>query len=56
MNWTALLMAYDEAKKVIKSWMDLVGRDGAPTLLRNNLPIASLSSSASFLFYYSSLG
>jgi hypothetical protein len=56
MNWTALLMAYDEAKKVIKSWMDLVGLDGAPTLLTNNLPMASLSSSASFLFYYSSFG
>ena len=49
-------MAYEEAKKVIKSWMDLVGLDGAPTLLRNNLAMASLSSYASFFFYYSSFG
>lgn len=56
MNWTALFMAYDEARKVIKSWIDLVGLEGAPTLLRKSLPMASLSSSASFFFYYSSLG
>ena len=56
MNCTALLMAYEEAKKVIKSLIDLVGRDGAPTLFKNNLLMASLSISASFLFYYSSFG
>jgi hypothetical protein len=49
-------MAYEEAKKVIKSLIDLVGRDGAPTLFKNNLLMASLSISASFLFYYSSFG
>ena len=52
MNSTALLIASDEAKKVIKSLMDLVGRDGAPTLFKNSLLIAYLSSSASFFFYY----
>lgn len=43
MNWTALLIAYDDAKKVIKSLIDLVGLDGAPTLFKNNLLIAYLS-------------
>ena len=44
MNSTALLIASDEAKKVIKSLMDLVGRDGAPTLFKNSELIACLSS------------
>jgi len=56
MNCTALLIASDDAKKVIKSLIDLVGLEGAPTLFKNNLPIASLSISAYFFFYYSSLG
>jgi hypothetical protein len=56
MNWTALLMASDEARKVIKSLIDRVGLEGAPTLFKNNLLIASLSISAYFLFYYSSFG
>ena len=56
MNWTALLIASDDAKNVIKSLIDRVGLDGAPTLFKNSLLIASLSSSASFFFYYSSFG
>ena len=55
-NWTALLIASDDAKNVIKSLIDLVGLEGAPTLFKKSLPIASLSISASFLFYYSSFG
>lgn len=56
MNCTALLIASDDAKNVIKSWIDLVGLDGAPTLFKNNFSIAYLSSAASFFLYYSSLG
>lgn len=49
-------MASEDAKKVIRSLIDLVGLDGAPTLFKKSLPIAYLSSSASFFFYYSSFG
>lgn len=42
-NCTALFIAYDDAKNVIKSCIDLVGLDGAPTRFKNNFAIAYLS-------------